>query len=75
MYERGPWAILVKFRSWTGIEHYEDGNPMTRVGVLGCLWCTSVWVACVLMVVPLIVVAPFAISAGAILVERYSKWQ
>lgn len=83
MWERGPWNLFVRLRTWAGIEH-EDGvsvvYPDTFSGrLLQCIYCLSVWVAVLLFLAELvipwsrIVVAPLGISGLALLI--YAWWQ
>ena len=53
----------------------ETGMPLSFLGqLLGCIWCTSVWVAAFVTVVMFtdwwVVLVPFALSTGAILIEE-----
>lgn len=81
-YESGPWHIFEKFRETFGIEHDENGIPSQwpdklLPNLITCVWCLSIWIGAFLLLnfqiypaVMRIAVAPFAISAGAILFER-----
>ncbi len=64
--ERGPWEIITRLRSWMGVEHDNDGDPLTwptrMPGALfGCVWCMTFWTAGVmygiLLVRPEVVIA------------------
>lgn len=80
--EKGPWNMFVRIRARAGIQHEEDGTPYlfpdtTLAGILSCTWCLSMWVAFgwlgLWLIAPLLatkIAAVFAISAGAILVDR-----
>lgn len=80
--EDGPFFLFKRLRERAGIEHGESGDvfmvPETFwAGMLSCVWCCSMWVAFswfVFWVIwPEIAVMcgmPFAVSAGAILLER-----
>lgn len=80
--EYGPWDMFKRLRESVGIEHDEDGNvemvpESFLAGALSCVWCCSVWVAFGLtlcwLILPettLILAIPFAIAAGAVVVER-----
>ncbi len=63
-YETGPRSIFEKLRSRLGWEVFE------------CVWCLSFWIAAGLWIVynfwpgVVIVLVPFALSAGAIIVEK-----
>lgn len=83
-YERGTFGIFLKLREKIGIMHDDNGEIIDSNGSLlaelfECIWCLSVWVA---LFVGLIVYFcpvcvwlfyPFALSAGAILVERWAR--
>lgn len=76
--EDGPWYIARKLRESVGIIHDEDGNhiavPDTNgAKALNCIWCLSVWVAPIAMVLVLFVPAVawiLAISAGTIVISE-----
>jgi len=82
-YERGPFAIFVKFRSLIGISHFDDGTPVTD-GIHGelanlfvCVWCLSPWIGLVWFgsfalwpATTMIASSILALSSLAILVER-----
>lgn len=71
VHEEGPSQVFMKLRERTGIEH-EDGIPIVvpSGNVLGCLWCTSVWVSIGMIFVPPLVRQILAVSALAIFFER-----
>lgn len=83
--EDGPFLMFRKLRERVGIEHDDDGNvyavPDTFLaGVLSCVWCCSIWVALGWILYWLLLpnlaelcAIPFAISAGAIVVERLAN--
>ena len=77
IWETGPWMIFTKLREKTGILHDEDGHPiMWPVGnVLKCFYCTSIWVAIVMvLIVPATVQVILAVSGLAIFAhERLSN--
>lgn len=76
--EAGPWNMFDKFRTILGVKFDERSEPygtsMLSKMVL-CVWCNSVWVggfwAIAYLISPLVVwlALPFALSAGAILIE------
>lgn len=70
--EPGPGRLFVRIRELTGITHTEDDHVLSHGDwtPLYCVWCTSVWVALVLMFVPVIVLLPLAVSAAAIIVQE-----
>jgi len=46
--ERGPGDIILKLRSLVGIEHNENGEPVSwpetfLPRLLTCAWCLSIW--------------------------------
>lgn len=68
VWEDGPWEVIKRFREWSGI--VEDGTGSENGwSPLGCMYCTSVWVAGILMILPSWVSKLLAISALAIIVE------
>ena len=78
-YERGPFGIFFWFRRLLKFEQYDNEEiaPDTFFGNLfACVWCLSFWIAIGMWVAyrawpeTLIVAAPFALSAVAIMVER-----
>lgn len=83
-YERGPLAIFSRLRTLAGIEHDEDGEPMswpdTEVArLLRCPWCGTVWVGAGLVGLYLwqghlasILALPFALSAAAVALEGWT---
>lgn len=72
VHERGPGSVFVKLRSWTGIIHDEAGSPIAipDSSVLGCIYCTSVWVAVLMLAVPFVVVLVLAISTFSIAIHK-----
>ncbi len=78
--EYGPFNLLERMRYWLGVRYDED---LRRIGTnvvaeaFTCVWCLSVWVGLVLSValyaMPVLSVwllLPFALSAGAIVIDR-----
>lgn len=70
--ETGPFMLFTKLRTATGIKHDEFGYPIAfPVGnVLSCLYCTSVWMALLLLVSPRWLVNLFAISGIATIADK-----
>lgn len=70
--EPGPGRLFVKLRELTGIEHTEDGKVLNYGDwtPLYCVWCTSLWVAVLLLWAPLLVLLPLATSATAIIIHE-----
>lgn len=78
--EDGPFDILEHMRYRIGVRYDERSarygkNELARA--ILCTWCASLWIAAVwvllalaLPVVALWIAAPFAVSAGALIVER-----
>lgn len=80
--ENGPFDIFHKFRELVGIHHDDNGDILEIEDrwlprLMACVWCLSMFLA--LFYVPLIyffheiafwLSVPFALSAGAIIVER-----
>lgn len=67
LYEIGPYDILVKIRGLFGVS---DDNFTHEHFWTTCFLCTSFWVAILCLFLPIIILWPFALSAGAILIER-----
>ncbi len=79
--ERGPYAILARFRERFGVEHDEEGEPVswpdTEPGrLLRCPLCGSVWVGAGLVglyawqpYLGVLLALPFALSAIAVGLE------
>lgn len=70
--ERGPFDVFIWVRSQTGILHYDDGSiaQVNPTNPLSCLWCTSVWVALFLGLLPACVLRALAASALAIAIRE-----
>ena len=77
--ESGPWDIFLKFRIFLGVEFGEYGAIGTngRSRLIICVWCSSIWIgglaALLYYIAPwetIIVLALFALSAVAVLVEE-----
>lgn len=80
-FERGPFAVFARARALLGVEHDEDGQPVSwpegEAGrLVGCIRCGSVWIGVCLaglyLAWPLaatVLALPFALSAVAIAVE------
>jgi len=80
-YETGPFDVFTYIRESVGIVHDDTGQkigvPETFIAkLLDCVWCNSVWIAFVIVIMlyfyPVFVwfVFPFALSTGAIIVEK-----
>lgn len=77
----GPWEMFGKFRHLVGVRLDEAtgifyGKNVVAQGVI-CVWCVSIWIGIAIAIsynfFPSIVVMaslPFALSAGAIVLER-----
>lgn len=83
-YETGPFNIFILLREMAGIVHDDDGKKTIVpesffAELLDCVWCTSMWiggaVAISLFFYPVLVwlLLPFALSAGAIIVEKVTN--
>ncbi len=80
-FERGPFAVFTRLRGRFGVEHDEDGLPVSwpdgEVGRMArCIRCGSVWVGVGLAglylwwpVAATLLALPFALSAVAIALE------
>lgn len=67
--EDGPFKVFARLHNWANIY-----SPNFLAGLLDCVWCTSVWVGTGVAVIVLspvwFVLWPFALSAGAILLDE-----
>lgn len=57
VFEDGPYAILLRFRRWVGVDYTDDGDRYgkTQVGeVFNCPVCLSVWLSVPVVLVGLI---------------------
>ena len=79
IYKGGPGGILLRLRTWFGVQHDDDGVPAgipeTWPGsVFGCAWCMAFWttpvVYGILWVSPYIVVG-IATWGAAMLLESF----
>lgn len=82
--EDGPFYLFRKFRELFGIVH-DDQGPIQwpdrfMPSLLTCVWCTSLWVAVGWVVLGIFfqsttiyIASPFALSAGAILLDKVLK--
>ncbi len=77
--EAGPFDVLFRLRDLLGVK-YDENLPPQCVGTnvvalaLCCLWCTSLWISAVLvLLLNLPVLDLFAFSAGAILLQSVVK--
>lgn len=70
--EDGPGHVARKIRESTGIEHDRDGNVLAYNDYtpLTCVFCASVWVAAVLMLLPARVHTWLAAAALSMLLEQ-----
>ena len=76
VHEVGPFKLLTRIRTATGIEHDAEGFPSVwnSNNVLSCVWCTSFWVGIILLVLPIRIAELLSLSAIACIVEeRYGK--
>jgi hypothetical protein len=81
--EAGPFHVFIWIRERAGIQHEEDGTPYLfpdtfLAGVLSCVLCLSMWVALGWFLfwlaapgLAIKIAAVFAISTGAILIDRW----
>ena len=79
--ESGPFKMFDKFRHLVGVRYLEGSTVPYGTNViaetLSCDWCCSMWVGIALVVayaiepsLTFLASLPFALSAGAIIVER-----
>jgi len=85
--EEGPFHVFHRIRELTGITHDVDGNifkipDRVMAGIFSCVWCASIWIGFGLTALwffeprwTVLGATPFAISAGAILVEKVTGAQ
>lgn len=83
--EKGPFNVFVRIRELAGIIHDTQGEPYQYpdnflAELLSCVWCTSVWVGTAWAIAWLLwpevtvkVSVPFALSAIAIVIDKYLK--
>lgn len=84
-YECGPWDIFRRFRERVGVVHPDgdcepdgiDGRFLSQL--FRCVWCLSIYLALIAFIsytideqITILILSPFAISAGAIALERWS---
>ena len=77
--EAGPWNLLIKFRHFLGVRFDDHSEPYGKnviAELFTCVWCISVWVGLVWVLAfyydprCVILALPFALSAGAIMIEE-----
>ena len=79
--EEGPFGILAKFRSFIGVRYDELSKPYSTnviADIFTCIWCASMWIGIFFSVIyyinahfAIMLSLPFAISAVAIVLEKY----
>jgi len=88
LYEEGPFDIFTKIRTLMGIyeELDEEGNSSRYIekktfftDLFSCMYCLSIWVGLSFSILYYIfpqtaiyIATPFAISAGAVLIDNLS---
>lgn len=84
-YEDGPFRVFRKLRELAGIKYYDNGDKVEKeytgfASLFSCVWCLSFWISLWLFtfysqlpMLTLIFSMPFALSAGAIIIERISN--
>ena len=77
--ELGPWDLLIKFRHLIGVrfdEHSETYGTNVIAEAFTCVWCMSFWIGLAWTVAfyynphSVRLALPFALSAGAIIIEE-----
>ena len=74
--EDGPFGMFDCLRKRVGVYLTDENDvPITFLGkLLRCVWCVSIWVAVGVALIVLtdwwVVLLPFALSAGAVLIEE-----
>jgi hypothetical protein len=81
--EEGPFDMFQHFRNVSGVKYDEYSVAYgTNIlsNIISCIWCTSVWVAWILIIlaafwqnVVVVLCAPFALSAIAIIIESWVR--
>jgi len=83
--EEGPFGVLTWFRHLLGIRYDDKGRMMSvdsptiyrELGrAVSCMWCLSLWIGLLLALIPSdyrIILLPFALSAGALIVDKQIK--
>jgi hypothetical protein len=74
----GPFNLLLKFRNKVGVRFDEHSAPYGENNFadgLLCIYCNSIWIGIILTLlymlnIPMIILLPIALSAGAILASR-----
>lgn len=69
--EYGPYEILFKLRKWSGVIYNACDEPVdwNDITPLHCVFCTSVWIAFIINILPKFIVNAFALSGIACLLE------
>lgn len=76
--QAGPFGLLLKFRKIVGVRFNERSEPYgansLADGIL-CIYCNSLWIGIILTLLymigmPMYILLPFALSAGAIVLSR-----
>jgi hypothetical protein len=70
--EGGPLDILWIIREKSGIVYDEQDRPIVwpSWNPLWCVWCTSIWVAGIIMIMPRVVSWILALSAVTCIVDN-----
>ncbi len=80
-YERGPFDVFLRLRTWLGFTHADDGQPDWWTGgvlrdLIACPWCLGLPMAAVAFglwqVVPLAVIV-LAAATVVVAVERWTN--
>lgn len=81
--ETGPGDVFLKIREGVGIRHDDLKRPFLvpdgfLPGLFSCVWCCSVWVGILWLIIDLLspwvalrLATAFSFSTGAILIESY----
>ena len=74
--EDGPFKMFDWLRKRAGVYFTDEvGTPLSFLGkLLSCMWCASVWIAAPVTAILFtdwwVILVPFALSTGVILIER-----
>lgn len=81
--EKGPYNILGRLRKLSGVTYDKNNGSYYPTNTLSelvlCIWCLSPWIAAILVILYYFfgvtvvwVCLPFALSAAAIIVDKYT---
>lgn len=70
--EAGPWRVFIRLREAFGVGHNDDDVPAywPYGSIFACVWCMSVWIGFVVLIIPIPIVAALSLSAIAIAINE-----